>query len=322
MPPSSANTWGPLLSDLLLGRSQVDRAAWLRTPDRASELADMTARHLLVGPEGDFAVQRRATGMGLLMVADPPAGERLFLGLAGDVAHFAVMVADREPVPGAATPNVDPDADAVSWENLRKIAAGLDDLESGLATTALALANWHGAHGRCPRCGTPTIIAESGWRRDCPSDGSAHFPRTDPAVIVLLRDADDCALLGRAARWPQGAYSTLAGFVEPGETAEAAVVREVGEEVGLLPAGVTYLGSQPWPFPASLMLGYHAQVPGHAPPPVVDGVEIVAARWVTRAELPGLCEAGEVRLPSEISIANRLVARWFGSPLPRHWCRW
>lgn len=321
MPPSSSNTWGPLLSDLLLGRSLVDRAAWLRPSDRQSQLAAMPARYLLVDQRGHLAVHEKSAGPGLLMLADPPAGEQLFLGVAGDAAHFAVMV-DREPLQAGGALQRDRGAGDVSWENLRTIAAALDDLESGLATTALALANWHGAHVRCPRCGTPTIIAESGWRRDCPSDGSPHFPRTDPAVIVLLRDADDCALLGRAARWPQGAYSTLAGFVEPGETAEAAVVREVGEEVGLLPAGVTYLGSQPWPFPASLMLGYHAQVPGHAPPPVVDGVEIVAARWVNRAELPSLCEAGEVRLPSEISIANRLVARWFGGPLPRHWCRW
>jgi NAD+ diphosphatase len=161
-----------------------------------------------------------------------------------------------------------------------------------------------------------------GWWRTCPADGSEHYPRTDPAVIALLVDDEGNALLGRQTRWPEGAFSTLAGFVEPGESAESAVVREISEEVGLRPTAATYIGSQPWPFPASLMLGYHATVAGVRPEPHPDGVEIAEARWISRDELPALCESREVRLPGRLSIAHHLVRLWYGQPLPDEWCRW
>lgn len=310
----SGHAVGPLLDDLLLGRSGVFRAAHLRVPE-AGELADMPGVHLLLDERGRFAMasggEADSASPRLLLIpeAAPARSLEVFLGVADGMAYFADVVIEAPP----GVPN---------WESLRAIGGDLDALQSGLATTALALANWHATHPLCPRCGQPTAVADRGWRRDCPADGSAHFPRTDPAVIALLIDADGCALLGRSARWPEGAYSTLAGFVEPGETAEAAVLREISEEVGLTASRVTYLGSQPWPFPASLMLGYHAYIAGHAPDPQVDGVEILQARWVTRESLPLLCEDGNVRLPARISIANRLIARWLGATLAPHWCRW
>lgn len=314
MTEASGQRVGPLLDDLLLGRSGAIRAAHLRAAE-SGELEDLPAVHLLLDARGRFAIASGGevgSALPRLLLIPEPASDRTleaFLGVADGTAYFVDVVAEAPP-------------GVTDWESLRTIGGDLDALQSGLATTALALANWHATHPRCPRCGQPTSVAERGWRRDCPADGSAHFPRTDPAVIALLIDGDGCALLGRSARWPEGAYSTLAGFVEPGETAEAAVLREIAEEVGLTPSGVTYLGSQPWPFPASLMLGYHAHVTGHAPDPQVDGVEILQARWVTRESLPLLCRDGSVRLPSRISIANRLIARWLGAALPPHWCRW
>ena len=151
-----------------------------------------------------------------------------------------------------------------------------------------------------------------------------HFPRTDPAVIVLVRDPDDRALLGRQGRWTEGWFSTLAGFVEAGESAEAALRREVREESGIVigsdPHAIAYLGSQPWPFPASIMLGYHAWTddPDTLEP---DGEEIVETRWLSREELASACSTGEVRLPPDISIARRLIERWYGGPLPGDWSR-
>ena len=210
----------------------------------------------------------------------------------------------------------------VEWAGLRDVGLRLPEDERGILAELLALANWHRTHTRCPRCGTPTEVAGLGWWRTCPEDGSEHYPRTDPAVIALLIDDDGNALLGRQTRWPEGAFSTLAGFVEPGESAESAVVREISEEVGLRPTGSTYIGSQPWPFPASLMLGYHATIAGVRPEPQPDGVEIAEARWISRDELPRLCQSREVRLPGRLSIAHHLVRLWYGHELPDEWCRW
>jgi NAD+ diphosphatase len=243
--------------------------------------------------------------------ADVPAEEDLtFLGLdTGDIAYFARHATEAE---------------AEGWSDLRQAGGALDARDAGLMVTAVALDNWMRTHPRCPRCGTPTEFDAAGWSRRCPADGSQHFPRTDPAVIVLVLDRDDRALLGRQRRWAPGWFSTLAGFVESGESAEAAVRREIHEESGVVIAGglddIRYLGSQPWPFPCSLMLGYHAWT--DAPDDmVVDGDEITEARWFTRAELAAACEVGEVRLPPSISIARRLVERWYGSELPGDWSR-
>src|SRR5690606_16065858 len=145
---------------------------------------------------------------------------------------------------------------------------------------AVALANWHATHGYCARCGAATVATQAGYVRRCPEEGSEHYPRTDPVVIMLVVDENDRALLGRNSAWPPGRFSTLAGFVEPGETLEQAVVREVHEETHVRVHACRYVGSQPWPFPASLMLGYFARARGVEPMP--DGGEITEARWYSR----------------------------------------
>ena len=237
-------------------------------------------------------------------------GDLTFLGVDTDgVAVFAQHLGER---------------DGEEWAELRSVGGLLDARDAGLMVTAVALDNWARTHTRCPRCGEPTVPVDAGWARRCPADGTQHFPRTDPAVIVLVRDGDDRALLGRQGRWADGWFSTLAGFVEAGESAEAAVRREVHEESGIVvgdgPDDLHYLGSQPWPFPCSLMLGYHAWT--HDPDTIaVDGEEIVEARWFSREELADACATGAVRLPPDISIARRLVERWYGAELPGDWSR-
>ena len=168
------------------------------------------------------------------------------------------------------------------------------------------MAEWHRTHGHCPRCGAATVVESAGWVRRCPVDGSSHFPRTDPAVIVLISDpSGDRALLGRQPSWPAGRYSCLAGFVEPGESAEAAVVREVREEAGVTVTDVRAAGSQPWPFPQSLMMGFTAVADPEAEPVTSDD-ELEDVRWFSRDDV----RAGAIIPPGPISIANRLVAGW------------
>lgn len=281
----AASSWGPLLDDLILGRATVARCAELREPGNRVGLDDMTPKYALVNPAGELAVPAgEANSPRSLWLGprpeDPDA--ELFLGCADGTAYWAATLS--ADTAGALAQGGD-----LGWKSLRSLGRRLDDRDAGLATVAVALANWHAGHTHCPRCGTATVIDQLGWRRSCPADGSEHFPRTDPAVIVLVQDSASNALLGRAARWPGAAFSTLAGFVEPGETAEAAVAREVEEESGIAIDSLTYLGSQPWPFPASLMLGYHAGVTAVRPQPRVDGQEVIEATWVSRDELAVRC---------------------------------
>jgi NAD+ diphosphatase len=196
--------------------------------------------------------------------------------------------------------------------DLRAAGALLDDHDAGLLVHAVGLTNWHATHPRCPRCGTPTDVVRGGSVRRCPADGSEHFPRTDPAVIVLVTDGADRCVLGRQASWPPGRYSTLAGFVEPGESAEQAVVREVREEAGLDVGEVRYVASQPWPFPSSLMLGFTAVCDAGAQPRPAD-VELEDVRWFGRKELATAASWGTgsgLQLPGEVSIARYLVDGW------------
>jgi NAD+ diphosphatase len=303
-----------LLGNLLLARGVIDRAAHLRTDDDwlASRRADPDSRLMLVC-DGAARITMGTPGPRLDLQsaasADPDA-ELTFLGVDGaDVAYFAQHVAERSEE---------------GWADLRQLGAVLDARDAGLMVTAVALDNWLRTHERCPRCGAPTHAVQAGWVRRCPDDGSLHFPRTDPAIIVLVRDREDRALLGRQRRWTPGWFSTLAGFVESGESAEGAVRREVFEESGIVIGDgsddVWYLGSQPWPFPCSLMLGYHAWTDDSSTTEV-DGDEIAEARWFTRAELADACATGEVRLPPDVSIARRLIERWYGAELPGDWSR-
>lgn len=227
----------------------------------------------------------------------------------GRAADELVHRPRREP-----SPLLPPLPPGLVWSPLRTVGADLGAADAGLATTAVALDTWHRRHTRCPRCGAATRVVQAGWARVCPDDGSEHFPRTDPAVIMAVVDDDDRLLLGHAAAWPPGRFSTLAGFVEAGESAEHAVRREVAEEAGVEVGGVEYRGSQPWPFPASLMLGFRAR----ALTTVLSfgDDELTDARWFTRAELAAAVRAGEVLLPGPASIARALIEDWFGRPLP------
>lgn len=238
---------------------------------------------------------------------DPPGeadpDRRMLIGVAGGVPWFGLMTG---------TPGL---------RDLRLAADGLGPVPRGAALTAVALDNWHATHGHCSRCGAPTRMQRAGWMRHCPIDGSEHFPRTDPAVITLVVDSDDRALLGRRAVWPDGWYSTLAGFVEPGETFEQAVVREVAEESGVaVDVGqVVYRGTQPWPFPASVMIAFTART--HPQPATPDGEEIVDALWVSRREFLERAESGRLRIPPRVSVAYRLIADWYGQSVPHTWSR-
>lgn len=201
------------------------------------------------------------------------------------------------------------------WHGLRELAALLSDRDAGAFTEALGMANWHDSHRHCPRCGTETAIEDGGWTRRCPNDGSQVFPRTDPAVIVLVTDADDRVLLGSNAMWERKRYSLLAGFVEPGEALEGAVIREVHEESGLVVSDAEYLGSQPWPFPASVMCGFSARVADGQDPEALfpDGEEILDLRWFTREEVRS--QFGGVILPGRSSIARAMIEHWLGELL-------
>jgi NAD+ diphosphatase len=328
-PPSDLP--GTLLASLALARGQLDRAADLRAdPDACAAVwRDRSSRVLLVhrgrtlvvdAAHGDAGTEQ--AGLALLdptsnLVGDPASGSavRVLLAREEGTAYLGLLL------PGELDPPEPPAG--TRWADLRAVGALLDDRDAGLLVPAVALANWHATHPRCPRCGAPTEVTSGGWSRTCPDDSSQHFPRSDPAVIVLVTDDEGRALLGRRAEWPAGWFSTLAGFVEAGESAELALVREIAEEAGVHvdPARLHYLGSQPWPFPSSLMLGYRAPLRADSPPARPDGEEIDELRWFTRAELHAACEDGSVRIPPPVSIARRLVEHWYGAELPGSWSR-
>lgn len=290
------------LTDLTLASGTVDRASHLRV-DRdwlSARWADLTTRVVAVA-DGRVPVDEAGGALAVRWVAPTaaPDGERYLLGVdSSDVAYFAVRVDELPPGPSA---------------DLRRLGMAVSRDEAQLITHAVALANWHEAHRRCPRCGAPTEVVSAGAERLCTADESLHFPRTDPAVIVLVTDPDGRALLGRQESWPEGRYSTLAGFVEPGESAEQAVVREVAEESHVQVTDVTFLASQPWPFPASLMLGFSASATRQAAVP--DGDELSEVRWFSRAEYRAGIASGAIVAPSGISISRRLIERWYGEPL-------
>lgn len=317
---------------LELGHQALDRRPDLR-PAGWGALGSIPCRYLLIDTGGAAAAVRTSDGWALAGAdasAPGAGGLEIMLGVDTDgVARCARLVDRPESRARAALAgsSLRPaeegiEDEVIEWVGLRSAGPRMSALDRELFAEALALVNWHRSHVRCPRCGTSTEVGGLGWWRMCPADGSEHYPRTDPAVIALLVDPDGNALFGRQVRWPQHAFSTLAGFVEPGESAEAAIIREISEEVGLRPTGCVYLGSQPWPFPGSLMLGFQASIDAVRPSPVVDGIEIAEARWLNREELTRACQRDDVRLPGRLSIAHHLIVRWYGAPLPDEWCRW
>jgi NAD+ diphosphatase len=311
-PASGGSRGGDHLRDLALARSGLDRVAHERARasileellgDPATRVVELRGERLAVraGAAQELALQLRAP------VEADHARLGLHLGRGPDGTAYLGVVSP-EPAPeqsgqhGSGSP---------TWLTLRQAGETLAARDAGLFTTALALANWHATHRHCPRCGAETEPTQAGWVRRCVRDGSEHYPRTDPAVIMSVIDRDDRLLLGRGAHWPEGRFSVLAGFVEPGESFEAAVAREVAEEVGIRIDDARYLGNQPWPFPSSLMVGYAATTSDTDLRP--DPGEIAEARWVTRGEYRDLLSSKTIRTPSGISIAKRLIEHWLGA---------
>lgn len=305
----------------------LDRAAHLRPDDGLLQdlWRDKDARCLAVW-RGKILMD--VERLGLLPTAHPLFAERhapVFLGLAGGVAHFALDISDWEPDP-AQVPEPGQFLDATRQHHplapeghgfceLRALLAQLSPLEAELAATAKAILTWHDSHGFCARCGSRTDMAMGGWQRLCPACRTPHFPRTDPVVIMLVTRGNK-VLLGRSPGWPEGMYSLLAGFMEPGETVEVAVRREVMEEAGVPVGAVRYLASQPWPFPASLMIGCAAEA--LAFDLTHDPVEIDHVLWVTREEVARIFSGRhpQIRPPRPGAIATYLLSEWLADRTP------
>lgn len=191
---------------------------------------------------------------------------------------------------------------------LREMAPNLSNRDISIAMQTQSLINWHETHTNCSRCGAPTKVIAHGWIRECEIDGSQHFPRTDPAVIVLVRDRANRLLLGRQKVWQEGKFSNFAGFVEPGESLESAVRREVEEESGLKVSEIKYLASQPWPFPASIMLAFEA-IAENPDDAKADGEEIVELYWFTKEDI----RAGKIILPDHLSVSRKMIDYWLAN---------
>lgn len=299
------------LSRLPLSRYEIDRDYLARERDNLFEelWADPTTRILpvfqqsaLLASDGSLALLKPAAlpdegqkvylGRTTTATATEPVGTPVVALQLGDAGHFA----------------------EAEWGNLRTVGRSLSDRDAGMLAEALGVLNWHTAHQFSPRTGEPTMSVKGGWVRVDPVSNTENFPRTDAAIIVGVTDADDRILLGSNAMWESNRFSLLAGFVEPGESLEAAVVREVFEESGIRVTDPVYLGSQPWPFPASLMLGFTARVDTTLASTLTpDGAEILDLRWFSRDELRQ--SRGEVKLPGSTSIAHAIIEEWFGEPI-------
>jgi len=282
--------------NLPLSRSTVDRAAYIRNDATAVDEAWHKAEIIHFNGTGFLT-----TGYSLKILSSTDVtgkGERIFLGIQGESSYF--LWCSEEKL-----------GNEEDYKMLREISAELTSLEIGLAVHGQAVALWHHKHPICAVCGLPTDPALGGSIRRC-AQGHEHYPRTDPAIIVLVKDKDDRILLGRQAVWPEFRFSTFAGFVEAGESFEQCVIREVLEESGVSVADIHYLGSQPWPFPQSLMIAFEATIqdPENARP---DGEEIVEIRWFDRDGLYAAIMEGTLLLPPSISVARAMIQAWYGA---------
>ena len=297
----------PLMSAINSQPSRIDRSSHLRETPATLDLLWSKAQILQIargriGAEGYLNADRVAA---LIASGEFKEGSRYFLGLdavTGDPyfawdTQWSVAKSDEEM--------------QVGFTTLREVGTQLSDIDVELALHAVALSNWHRAHPCCSKCGAPTRVDLGGAVRVCDVDKSQHHPRTDGAVIVLIRDKDDRILLGHQPVWPEGRFSCFAGFLEPGETFEQCVAREVFEESGVTVREINYLGSQPWPFPASIMISFDAvtDFPESARP---DGTEITEVKWFTRDQLRAEANAGTLLLPPTISVARKMIERWLG----------
>ncbi len=312
--------------EVTFGGAGLDRAAQLR--GKPGEMA-----RLLVDPDARILPIWRGKPLflgeagGWLPLGHAVQGEALeppiFLGLDNGAPRFACDISPWEPEEEPETlgaffdpseqrhPSLSPD---LRFAELRGLMTQLSPREAELIATAKAVTGWHATHGFCARCGAKSAPAQAGWQRDCPSCGAHHFPRTDPVVIMLITHGD-AILVGRSAFWPEGMYSLLAGFVEPGETIEAAVRREVFEESGVRVGAIEYLSSQPWPFPASLMFGCRGEALGREI--TLDEDELEDAMWMTRQEVVDAF-AGlhpKVKPARKGAIARFLLERWLADRL-------
>ena len=306
--------------DMAFGTSGLDRAAHLRGhPDRIAGLLPQAS--MLPVWRGKPLMQDGA-GLGWLHGGHPVlemAGPPVFLGLDDGVPRFAADISDWAPGPGSDAPQSGffdtseqhhPDLPVTQrFCELRGAMLRLSAREGELAASARAVLQWHGSHRFCSACGAPSESAQAGWQRRCAACGTSHFPRTDPVVIMLILRGNDL-LLGRSPGWPAGMYSCLAGFVEPGETIEAAVRREVAEETGVAVSTVRYVASQPWPFPTSLMIGCRGQAVSGAI--TIDPAELEDARWVSREEMVTVMDGrhAEIKPTRRGAIAHALIAEW------------
>ena len=300
-------------SHLELSAHAHDRAGQRRSDDAwiDERWADPDTRVLVVS---GTLVRPRGGALEWVAPSAAPDGVRVLLGDRDGHTWFAVIT-------DAALAK----AEQGEWHPLRGLLPLLSGDAVGAAPLvfhALGLAEWHWATRFCPRCGGSLEPAAAGHELRCTQCGKSQFPRTDPAVIMLVTHGepgadDERCLLGRQAIWPEGRFSTLAGFCEPGETLEDAVRREVLEEVGVRVGEVSYFGNQPWPLPASLMLGMVGRA--ETTEIVVDQDEIQDARWFTREEMREQAAAGTLVLPGGVSISRSLVEHWYGGPLPGHW---
>jgi NAD+ diphosphatase len=290
--------------------------AWLEQARR-----DPSARCVVVRPDGKVIALdqgQRLARLPFAALAKADDADASFLGLDEGAPVFALRLA--EPA-GAVLAQLHEG----EFRDLRSLAATLSAAEAGLAAYARALFHWQSRKRHCGSCGAPTRLEAAGHRARC-SDTACnqeYFPRTDPAIIVIVHRGDRC-LLGRQAAWPERGFSTLAGFVEPGETLEHAVQREVAEETGVHVGACRYRASQPWPFPASLMLGFEAEAQSDR---IAVGAELAEARWFEAARMPELIARGELALSPAISIAFHLINGWYrertGGSLPpgKGWVR-
>lgn len=297
-----AGTSFQLDSPPLLSRSTVDRREELRDSLDGGIRLWKAGRVVLVDGKGRTPIdsQGRLAMQPATDFGDAPAPTSVLLGVEDDLSYWALRT--------------DHDGEAEGWLDLRRGGAQLNDTDAGLFTTAVGLLGWHDNARYCAVCGAGTTRVRVGWARRCTGCEREEYPRTDPAVICLVNDGADHVLLARQPIWPPHRFSVLAGFVEVGESLEACVAREVAEEVGVDCSEIRYLGSQPWPFPRSLMLGFTATASRDQPLIPADG-EIEEARWVHRDTVLAALDAdGEpvdgVRLPPSVSIAYRMIKGW------------
>jgi NAD+ diphosphatase len=312
------------------GGSGLDRAAEVRgdIPAIAALLQDAGSRAIVLW-KGKPLVDQSHGGCALarLPLNHPILKEArstpILLGREDGAARFAHDISDWVPDTDLSDVGAFIDRSVQShptlpqeqgFAELRSIMTALSARDAELAATAKAIMSWHESHGFCAKCGAPSDVTQAGWQRVCQACGASHFPRTDPVVIMLITHGNK-VLLGRSHGWPEGMYSCLAGFVEPGETIEAAVRREVWEEAGVRVGEVRYLSSQPWPFPASLMFGCHGIATSEEI--TIDPHEIEDALWVSREEvMDALAGIRQGLLPARKgAIAHFLLRNWLADTL-------